>query len=157
LRAGCLVAALAEAASVGFGAAPQRATGPTPLPPPPPVKGVDVVAAAQALLARVLAVEQSLRDAAATMQASALQAALADAASFGYGAEGADVAGVDDVQAAKVKKKQKGHAERREKTTASETRVCPSLLSRKNAVAPPCASVSPSLRCFSFSSQKNKK
>ena len=91
-----LEAALAEAASLGFGAVAAE-TGSAPA-----VQGVEVVAAARTLLDRVVTLEQNLRDASTNMQESALKAALADAASLGYGVEGAGVAGVDSIKAIKV-------------------------------------------------------
>ena len=95
-----LEAALAEAASLGFGAVASPEDGNAES--KPEVKGVEVVATACTLLERVLALEQSLRNASANMQESALKAALADAASLGYGVEGAGVAGVDSIKATKV-------------------------------------------------------
>ena len=93
-----LQAAIDEASSFGFGN-PEAS---------PPVAGVDEVASAKALLQRVLACQQALKSSVATMQASELEAAIADAASFGFGQEsdGSDattpVAGVALVTEAKV-------------------------------------------------------
>jgi len=89
-----LKAAIDEAASFGFGNSEAS----------PPVAGVEEVAGAEDLLQRVLACQEALKKGLATMQASELEAAIADAASFGFGQDGGDppVAGVALVAEAKA-------------------------------------------------------
>jgi hypothetical protein len=87
-----LRAALADAASFGFG----RADG---------VAGEAAVAAAKALLGRVEACDAALAAATASLETSQLEAAAEDARSFGYGDADAQppVAGVAQLAAATVR------------------------------------------------------
>jgi hypothetical protein len=87
-----LEAAIADALSFGFGQASQ-------------VAGFEELKATEELLKRVIACEAALGSSTASLREVEIRAAVADAASFGYGDANAQppVAGVAVVEAAKVR------------------------------------------------------